>query len=255
MKKRNPVGVFFLSLITFGIYDIYWLVVTKKVLNQKTDTKIPTIWLMFGPALIAIVVLVVLFSTDRKLINTVPTTTTTTTVNSISTISIPSKQVSSNTTLLLAEIVIWIVILPISIYWLWKFSKAVDQYTNGKMNTAVSFLLLWLVQFIGLALIQDAFNDIETTPVGMTNSPMMQPTPQQAMVQPTPQQGLVQPPVGVAPSGPFFPAPNVINPQQPPTNQVIYPNQEPIYHPMPPQGETPQSSSNNTFPNQQPPAG
>jgi uncharacterized membrane protein YjgN (DUF898 family) len=39
MKKRNPLVVFLLSVITLGIYDIYWLVSTKKVLNAKTSHK------------------------------------------------------------------------------------------------------------------------------------------------------------------------------------------------------------------------
>jgi hypothetical protein len=36
----------------------------------------------------------------------------------------------------------------------------VDQYTHGEVNTAVAFLLLYLLRFIGMAVIQDKFNDM-----------------------------------------------------------------------------------------------
>jgi hypothetical protein len=54
----------------------------------------------------------------------------------------------------------WFLIVPITFYWFWKFSKAVGQYTNGKMGTGVTFLLLWLLHLIGVALVQDEFNDM-----------------------------------------------------------------------------------------------
>lgn len=48
MKKRSPVAVFFLSLLTLGIYSIYWHVVTKGEMNQRGAT-IPTAWLLIVP--------------------------------------------------------------------------------------------------------------------------------------------------------------------------------------------------------------
>jgi len=53
-----------------------------------------------------------------------------------------------------------LVIVPVTFYWFFKFSKAVDQYTHGEVNTAVAFLLLYLLRFIGMAVIQDKFNDM-----------------------------------------------------------------------------------------------
>src|SRR5437868_5135343 len=49
MKHRSPLAVVLLSIITLGIYDIYWLVQTKKELNQKTNFHVPTIWLLVSP--------------------------------------------------------------------------------------------------------------------------------------------------------------------------------------------------------------
>lgn len=48
MEKRSPIGVFVLSLVTLGIYSIYWLVKTKGELNQR-GASIPTAWLIIVP--------------------------------------------------------------------------------------------------------------------------------------------------------------------------------------------------------------
>ena len=48
MKQRSPLAVFLLSIITFGIYSIYWLVQTKKEMNER-GASIPTAWLIIVP--------------------------------------------------------------------------------------------------------------------------------------------------------------------------------------------------------------
>ena len=48
MKKRNPLLVLFLSLITLGIYALVWYVLTKNEMNTKGAT-IPTAWLIIIP--------------------------------------------------------------------------------------------------------------------------------------------------------------------------------------------------------------
>ena len=48
MKKRSPVAVLILPFVTFGIYSIYWQVMTKVEMNNS-GAKIPTAWLMLVP--------------------------------------------------------------------------------------------------------------------------------------------------------------------------------------------------------------
>lgn len=297
MKKRSPVSVFILSIITFGIYDLYWLVDTKRVLNEKTRHHIPTIWLLIIPYVLLIAGYVLLFTSAS-------TTTTTTTsnqplyttdssssssssnssgeqvnrlgerrpaqylhicktpdgteyvsqgtpeclngdtyVNDYST-SVPgtvqsspcettsgakryvyvaagetcpagtkllfynhfsdsstststnsgdssSNDSSSNVVystntntstndngqlvhpalffISMGLIFAGFVISGIaSLFWFFRYSQAVNEYTSGKMSTAVSFLILYLIHLIGVALIQDTFNNMEETPAGPT---------------------------------------------------------------------------------------
>lgn len=48
MTNRNPILVFFLSLLTCGIYRIYW-VVTSKIEMNTAGANIPTAWLLLVP--------------------------------------------------------------------------------------------------------------------------------------------------------------------------------------------------------------
>lgn len=48
IKKRDIVAIYLLSIITFGIYAIYWSVKTKEELNSLGG-EIPTAWLLIVP--------------------------------------------------------------------------------------------------------------------------------------------------------------------------------------------------------------
>lgn len=48
MEKRDLISMFFLSIVTLGIYHIYWIVKTKTAMN-KLGAHIPTAWLMIVP--------------------------------------------------------------------------------------------------------------------------------------------------------------------------------------------------------------
>ena len=48
MKKRSPVAVLLLPLVTFSIYFLYWLVKTKGEMNER-GAGIPTAWLLIIP--------------------------------------------------------------------------------------------------------------------------------------------------------------------------------------------------------------
>jgi len=48
MKHRSPIAVFFLGLITLGLYSWYWAVKTKGEMN-KLGQHIPTAWIWLIP--------------------------------------------------------------------------------------------------------------------------------------------------------------------------------------------------------------
>lgn len=56
----------------------------------------------------------------------------------------------------------WLIIVPfVNYYWLWKYSEGVEKVTNDQMSTVIAFLLLFFLEFIGMAIIQDKFNNID----------------------------------------------------------------------------------------------
>ncbi len=221
MKKRNPIVVFLLSIVTFGIYDIYWLVSTKKVLNQKTKQHVPTIWLIVGPIILLIVGYILFFAGAGSIKSQSgvynqqygPTTIT------------PNQVVTHSPIFFVGLGIIfigYILTMILGLIWIFKYSKAVNEYTNGKMSTAISFLILWLIHLIGVAIIQDTFNEIEDGGVAqatgpVTNNPVQAGAAQSIYPQPTAAEPYT-PPQSVNPQ----PGPQPVNPpvqNQPPVSQ------------------------------------
>ena len=57
----------------------------------------------------------------------------------------------------------WLLIIPlVNIYWLWKFSEGIELVTKKGMQTVIAFLLLWLLDIIGAAIIQNELNKVAT---------------------------------------------------------------------------------------------
>jgi hypothetical protein len=181
MKKRNPLAVFFLGIITFGIYDLYWLYSTKKVLNEKTKFHTPTIWLLIVPFIVLIAGYTTLF-TAAGLSNTSNSYGPTTVNNSSSNhIAHPGIFFASLVFIFIGFLATFV----ISIFWFFRFSKAINEYTQGKMSTAISFLILWLIHLIGVALIQDTFNDMSEGGPPNQAVPVAASVPQPVSQQPT----------------------------------------------------------------------
>jgi hypothetical protein len=226
MKKRNIFAVLALSIITFGIYDIYWLYKTKKVLNEKTGIHTPSIWLLFGPMLVGFILVILAFVLNVATGN-----------------GNNGAHAAGTAIIILLDLIAFVAIIPITFYWYFKFSKAVNEYTRGDLNTGVTFLLLWLLHFIGVMIVQDKFNDMidnhqvvegtgELAAAGQ--SPAYPGSPMGVGVH-SPQYSAPQPPaqpavVGQVPGSALAPNPGNIDDVQPPQQP-----QNPNYPPTPPQ--------------------
>ena len=56
----------------------------------------------------------------------------------------------------------WLIIIPfINYYWMWKYSEGVEKVTNEQLSTVIAFLLLFFLGCIGMAIIQDKFNNVD----------------------------------------------------------------------------------------------
>ena len=55
----------------------------------------------------------------------------------------------------------WLLLVPFAnLYWLCLYCVGVEKVTGGKTSSAVALLLLFLLGPIGMAVIQNSFNDI-----------------------------------------------------------------------------------------------
>ncbi len=171
MKQRNIFAVLFLSIITIGIYDLYWLYKTKKVLNERTKVHVPTIWLLFAPFLLIIALMIIAFSVGLANSHTANSTLGSQTVSS------SGSALGATAIILVLELVAIVIIIPVTFYWYFKYSKAINEYTNGDLNTGVTFLLLWLLHFIGVMIVQDKFNDMIAAGQGEAAQPVAESDP------------------------------------------------------------------------------
>jgi hypothetical protein len=55
----------------------------------------------------------------------------------------------------------WLLIVPFAnLYWIWLYCVGVEKVTNGKSTAAITLLLLMLLGPIGMAVVQNSFNEI-----------------------------------------------------------------------------------------------
>lgn len=74
----------------------------------------------------------------------------------------------------------WLIIIPfVNLWWMWKYSEGVDKTTSSQLSTVISFILLFLLGSIGMAIIQNEFNKLSEaavpTPTPATPSPTTPP--------------------------------------------------------------------------------
>jgi hypothetical protein len=97
MEKQSPIAVFVLSLVTFGIYSIFWLAKRRGEM-VRAGADIPTTWLIIVPLA--------------------------------------------------------------NIWYYWKWCMGVEKVTKGKMTGIIAFILVLVLNVIGLAVLQNSFNEV-----------------------------------------------------------------------------------------------
>lgn len=65
-----------------------------------------------------------------------------------------------------------LIIVPFAnIWWMWKYSQGAEKVTNGQTQAVLAFILIWLLGFIGQAIIQDSFNKVGDSPAAPAPMP------------------------------------------------------------------------------------
>jgi hypothetical protein len=66
----------------------------------------------------------------------------------------------------------WLLIVPIvNFYWMWKFCEGVEIVTSKRMEGVMAFILLFLLGFIGMAIVQSSLNNVSGAPAQSYQAP------------------------------------------------------------------------------------
>lgn len=147
MQKRELWKVIVFGLITFGIYDLFWLYKTHKELKAKGQA-LPSIWLLIAPYILLFALTILLFIV---LIAASAGNATDSTAGAVSILFI------------LPIILVSLAAIPIALYWFYMYCKAVEVVTKGKLGLALNYIMFLVLNIIGFgflwpALVQDAYN-------------------------------------------------------------------------------------------------
>lgn len=151
-KRRNIIFVLVMSLITLGIYSLYWIYMTRKELVQASGNpkSIPSFWILLAPILLLTILVGVAFAvTDSATTNGI--------VNVLGIIG-----------------VIGVIVIPL--WWFYRYSVTASKVTHGMDSTSLYILFIVLnifsVGFVWQMLVQ---NDINKAIDGTTNTTTPEP--------------------------------------------------------------------------------
>ncbi|HEV7454611.1 MAG TPA: DUF4234 domain-containing protein [Candidatus Saccharimonadales bacterium] len=125
MKKRNPVAVLLLPIVTLGIYYIYWLYITRKELVSRNgdDRSIPRVTILFLPTLLLVGVAMLMFLLSFS--------------------GTSSTIVTALSVLVGSACVLGMLVIPL--WWMWKYCQVVIAVTHDSTQLYVLYVVIaWL---------------------------------------------------------------------------------------------------------------
>jgi hypothetical protein len=163
MTNRSVPKIIILSLITFGIYSLFWLRATRREMVAQGQ-QVPSIWLIFAPLLLIIAVGFLQFGAHFALSSSVDASG-----------NVATKLI--NILSLLAGVIAIIGVLPVTLWWMYKYCKSVEVVTGGKLTFGLSYGLFLGMAFLGFSfvwpgIIQDGFNRAAGSPIQLPPSPI-----------------------------------------------------------------------------------
>jgi hypothetical protein len=158
MKKRNLAAVVILGLITFGLYDLYWLSSTRKEMIAK-GYQVASLWRAIVYPFLGIIASIVALTIVESGSKNSPA------LNAIFIL------------IVMGSFLAWFVL---GVRFLSSYCHAVEKVTKNELTYSYSFwmgivMYLFRVGFIWEAIIQNNFNKLEQTPVAESSSQPTQP--------------------------------------------------------------------------------
>jgi uncharacterized membrane protein YjgN (DUF898 family) len=163
MKKRVIWKMLLLTIVTLGIYRLYWFVKTRReMMTKDSSIKILTPWLLVLPVVMIIGTLIYFVASSISSAASLPSYCHTVSGSYQTTQTLPAECTLHPSVLpfvlfYIAIFVFW----PIMAVWLWGYSKGVEKITHEKTSFAMAMIVLLLVpDGIDILIIQDGFNKL-----------------------------------------------------------------------------------------------
>jgi len=149
MQKRSLGQMILYSVITLGIYQIFWLYYTKREMVAK-GYKIPPFKLLFLPLLALLAIIPLQFLSL---------------MNSAGNSDASGATILITVVSLFLGIIFLIAIIPITLYWYYKYCQAVALVTKDELTFATSYALFIVlsvlsVSFVWPFIVQESFNKV-----------------------------------------------------------------------------------------------
>ena len=164
MKKRVIWKMFALTIITLGIYRLYWFVKTRKeLMSLNPKIKILSPLFIVIPVVLIIAAAVFFIATIFQSAASIPDYCNSYSSNQQFIQSTAAEcQTDAEVLPILLFYVAIFAIFPMVIIWLWSYSKGVEIATKEKTSFAIALIVLLVVpDGIDILIIQDAFNKIK----------------------------------------------------------------------------------------------
>lgn len=166
MKHRSLPKMFGLFIITLGVYRLYWFAKTRReMLAKQPSLKIPTIWLLVAPYLVVVASVLLLLVT--VVTGTIDAHngcemygTTTAAYDKCIELSL-DEPTGLQTAALVGVYVSAFILFPLTAWWLWFYSKAVEKVTKEKLSFALAMIVLLAVpDGFDILIVQDSLNKL-----------------------------------------------------------------------------------------------
>ncbi len=148
MKKRSVASVVLLTIVTLGIYALFWLYYTKKDL-MRYGQKIPSMWTLFLPVLLIIQVMLIAAVTGGLREGS-------------------DTSFSPGFMVVISLLYVFATFYPL--YWMYQYCKAASAATNNYVQLGWSYavyVVTWVMGItmpIWVGMMQDSFNKATMIP-------------------------------------------------------------------------------------------
>jgi len=172
MKKRVLWKMFLLSIVTLGIYRVYWFIKTRnEIMRLKPEAKIWSPYILLVPVAIAVLSFVALVASMANSPQSSPSCSSnsyysdedyTTGSQALSSPGEENCDTSAGSIIGIIGFYVGLFVAYILfIVWVWRYAKGVEVVSNGTLSFALAIIVLLLIpDGFDILVIQDHFNKL-----------------------------------------------------------------------------------------------